>query len=158
MSSIPTSFHRHSMLPVYWSCDHVLKTTGFPEGSGITFAGLLFGLAATPQKPLQNLGRLLVVQQCRALWKFMTCFFQTPQTHQLSVHCWTWVLIGWKIQRLTLTLADLLRGIVCVCVWIEIYDDDRDDDGILSHITASPVHLSNSSSMAHIFAPLSLNH
>ena len=30
MSSIPTSFHRHSMFPVYWSCDHVLKTTGFP--------------------------------------------------------------------------------------------------------------------------------
>lgn len=72
--------------------DHVImcwKLWDSPEGSGITFAGLLFGLAATPQKPLQNLGRLLVVQQCRALWKFMTCFFQTPQTHKLSVHCWT---------------------------------------------------------------------
>lgn len=75
---------------IMWSCaENYGITRKALVCSGITFAGLLFGLAATPQKPLQNLGRLLVVQQCRALWKFMTCFFQTPQTHQLSVHCWT---------------------------------------------------------------------
>ena len=107
----------------YRCTDHVImcwKLRDSPKGSGITFAGLLFGLAATPQKPLQNLGRLLVVQWCRALWKFMTCFFQPPQTHQLSVHCGTVSAYRLKNQkRLTLTLADLLSGIVriaCLCV------------------------------------------
>ena len=129
--------------------DHVImcwKLRDSPEGSGITFAGLLLGLATTPQKPLQNLGRLLVVQQCRALWKFMTCFFQTPQNHYLLVEKPKGLHWLWQIYWVGLWGSR-------VFVWIEIYDDDHDDDGILSHITASLVHLSNWSSMAHIFPP-----
>lgn len=150
----------------YRCTDHVImcwKLRDSPKGSGITFAGLLFGLAAAPQKPLQNLGRLLVAQQCRALWIFMTCFFQTPQTHQLSVHCWTvsayWLKnpkaytdfgrsIAWHCED-RVSVCDLKSMMMIMMMMMGSW--------AILLLAASLVHLSNSSSMAHIFSPLSLN-